>query len=772
MADEADMSAPERERRGSVGDTSGQRRFGLNIKGAAISQDPAGQTETREILFPHQTQSVAQIAVDIGGSLAKVVWFSKAPNTPGGRLNFVKFQTEDIEQCVEFIRRVLDEDDDLHMPRSQRVIKATGGGAHKYYDKFQEQLGVTVQKEDEMECLIIGLNFMVRQISYEVFTYDERRPEPLQYEDTPRELFPYMLVNIGSGVSILKVTSEETYERISGTSLGGGTLWGLLALITNGTSYDEMLELSKLGDNKNVDMLVGDIYGGDYLKIGLKATTIASSFGKVFKASPAERYKFRPEDISRSLLYMVSNNIGQIAYLNAQAHGLQRIYFSGMFIRGHPITMNTLSFAISFWSKGKIKALFCRHEGYLGAVGAFLRLTPRKTRLGSFRENFSQIEKISEKSLAVGVLDKTLNKETPFPLLSEVALYNPDTTDLNDPKLQKYWIHLLDKNLSDLTEMALEWQGHQEDSKQRAATFESMYRAHLQRLSKEPTIYGVMTVRSLLDLREQCLHEMGFRDIFEGIKKQENAAALEGLPNVLRKLDQLLEGHRIETLIQNVLAGNMYDWGSTSVQEMLRRGELDFETAKLKVQHPPKFNQLEEFKTRLLRAPPHHKSIVFVDNSGADFILGIIPFARYLLSKGTRVVLACNTFPSVNDMTAEEGVDLIEKISMSDSIIKENWANGMLQVIGSGSGSPCLDLTRINEQLAREAVDCDLVVLEGMGRAIHTNFFAKFRVESLKIAVFKNVQIAEALGASMYDAIVLYSAGDTYQASMPENNVI
>ena len=44
-----------------------------------------------------------------------------------------------------------------------------------------------------VEPHISGLNFMVRQISYEVFTYDERRPEPLQYEDTPRELFPYMV---------------------------------------------------------------------------------------------------------------------------------------------------------------------------------------------------------------------------------------------------------------------------------------------------------------------------------------------------------------------------------------------------------------------------------------------------------------------------------------------------------------------------------------------------------------------------------------------------
>jgi pantothenate kinase len=37
---------------------------------------------------------------------------------------------------------------------------------------------------------------------------------------------------------------------------------------------------------------------------------------------------------------------------------------------GHPVTMNTLSYAINFWSKGEMKALFLRHEGHLGATGA------------------------------------------------------------------------------------------------------------------------------------------------------------------------------------------------------------------------------------------------------------------------------------------------------------------------------------------------------------------------------------------------------------------
>lgn len=80
-------------------------------------------------------------------------------------------------------------------------------------------------------------------------------------------------------------------------------------------AFAEMLAFSERGDNATVDMLVGDIYGQDYSKLGLKSTMIASSFGKVFKKGQ-EKGKFSPEDISKSLLYAISNNIGQIAYVS------------------------------------------------------------------------------------------------------------------------------------------------------------------------------------------------------------------------------------------------------------------------------------------------------------------------------------------------------------------------------------------------------------------------------------------------------------------------
>jgi pantothenate kinase len=71
------------------------------------------------------------------------------------------------------------------------------------------------------------------------------------------ELFPYLLVNIGSGVSIIKVDGEGQYERVSGSSVGGGTFWGLCRLLTGLKDFDDMLELSAKGNHANVSGQVG-----------------------------------------------------------------------------------------------------------------------------------------------------------------------------------------------------------------------------------------------------------------------------------------------------------------------------------------------------------------------------------------------------------------------------------------------------------------------------------------------------------------------------------
>lgn len=127
--------------------------------------------------------------------------------------------------------------------------------------------------------------------------------------------------------------------------------------------------------------------------------------------SPFQIAEFSKEDMAKSLLHMISNDIGQLACLYAKLHNLSRVYFGGFFIRGHPVTMHTITYSINFFTKartfpplwpwtssvlclcvaltvfgyqlhlhrpscvfqGEVQALFLRHEGYLGAIGAFLK---------------------------------------------------------------------------------------------------------------------------------------------------------------------------------------------------------------------------------------------------------------------------------------------------------------------------------------------------------------------------------------------------------------
>lgn len=354
----------------------------------------AGITKNN-ITLPQHNDEIIHISVDIGGTLTKLVYFSKSTKIPGngggGKLHFQDFQTENFKiEAMKFMIKLIQKsiDKDNNNPPITYIM-ATGGGAHKFYNLMTKtfkkyKLPMKIIAKDEMACLIKGLDWLITKIPQEIFTYDliesKTKFQPLQLEN---EIYPYLLVNIGSGVSMIKVTKPgpEGFERIGGSSLGGGTLWGLLSLLTDAKDYNEMLEMAQNGDNENIDLLVGDIYGTNYNKIGLKANHIASSFAKVFKKlrfnnksmTPAEKLaQFKQEDIARSLLFSISNNIGQIAYLHALRFNLKRIYFGGSYISGHMQTIHTLSYAVNFWSKGDMQSYFLRHEGYLGSVGAFM----------------------------------------------------------------------------------------------------------------------------------------------------------------------------------------------------------------------------------------------------------------------------------------------------------------------------------------------------------------------------------------------------------------
>lgn len=179
------------------------------------------------------------------------------------------------------------------------------------------------------ECLVTGINFLLRNDPAEVFVYpdgedaSDPRPfsgggpllEPVVHTPAPGEtIHPYLLANVGSGVSFV-VVDENSQERIAGSALGGATYWGLVRALTSIRDYEESLELARSGSAENINMTVGDIYGGVPYK-SLPPSMTAAFFGKAIADEPPLS-RASEADVCNAVLFMVTNNLGQLAYLNA-----------------------------------------------------------------------------------------------------------------------------------------------------------------------------------------------------------------------------------------------------------------------------------------------------------------------------------------------------------------------------------------------------------------------------------------------------------------------
>ncbi|XP_073452488.1 pantothenate kinase 1 isoform X3 [Aquarana catesbeiana] len=230
-----------------------------------------------------------------------------------GNLHFIRFPT-----CA--MHRFIQMGSEKNFSSLHTTLCATGGGAYKFEEDFRTIADLQLHKLDELDCLIQGLLYMdsVGFNGRPECYYFENPTDPEQCVKKPYCLdnpYPMLLVNIGSGVSILAVYSKDNYKRVTGTSLGGGTFLGLCCLLTGCETFEEALEMAAKGDSTNVDKLVKDIYGGDYERFSLQGSAVASSFGHMM--SKEKRDTISKEDLARATLVTITNNIGSIARMCA-----------------------------------------------------------------------------------------------------------------------------------------------------------------------------------------------------------------------------------------------------------------------------------------------------------------------------------------------------------------------------------------------------------------------------------------------------------------------
>ena len=73
----------------------------------------------------------------------------------------------------------------------------------------------------------------------------------------------------------------------------------------------------------------------------------------------------------------------------------------------------------------------------------------------------------------------------------------------------------------------------------------------------------------------------------------------------------------------------------------------------------------------------------------------MLPLARELLQRGTAVVLAANSRPSINDITAEELRDVVARTAAQDRVLARALDEEALKVVPSGNDLPVIDLRKV-----------------------------------------------------------------------------
>jgi damage-control phosphatase, subfamily II, stand-alone protein len=267
-----------------------------------------------------------------------------------------------------------------------------------------------------------------------------------------------------------------------------------------------------------------------------------------------------------------------------------------------------------------------------------------------------------------------------------------------------------------------------------------------------------------------CLRRAGFLDPYAAVKAEQTAQALDILPSVLAEHDAAADSiARMRSVLDGVFAGNIFDLGAAASAALFSDGHANagdvFRQAKAKLAPRPWAIDCLDAVLARFAGPAHRKAILFVDNAGSDIVLGMLPFARELLRRGTRVVVAANAVASINDVTCAEMHDIVERAVAMDDVFREASTSGQLRVISSGNDLPVIDLRHVGREVAEEARGADLVVLEGMGRGIETNLYAELQCESLKLAMIKHPEVAAMLGGRLYDCVCQYHPGTSHGAN-------
>ncbi|WP_163971893.1 type II pantothenate kinase [Oceanobacillus halotolerans] len=265
-----------------------------------------------------------QIGIDAGGSLTKLAYMEQ------GTLHTKTYSNTEMDAMIQW----------LAITASNAELLLTGGRR----EEVGERTSLPVKYMDEFQALVEGTRYL------------------LQTERNWKEVDPYLLVSIGTGTSMFAVQSNS-YERVLGSGIGGGTFMGLGHLLTGERTFSNLVQLANKGDQKQSDLLVKDIYTGN-TDTPILGELTAANLGKAHLNDHATK-----EDHMASVVQLIGESLLTLATQVAVSHNMKSLVFIGSTLNGNTPLKTVLE---SFQEMLPYDPIFLDKGSHAGAIGALL----------------------------------------------------------------------------------------------------------------------------------------------------------------------------------------------------------------------------------------------------------------------------------------------------------------------------------------------------------------------------------------------------------------
>jgi type II pantothenate kinase len=264
---------------------------------------------------------------------------------------------------------------DFGLTNLDAVLVENGQLLHGWRQDTQGTASLTI-----LEQIITANNINLSKLSSIGTTGGRHKDLPSSYQNIPihkigeaqavgrgglqmARLQEALVVSAGTGTSMIAARGSS-FQHVTGSAVGGGTLLGLAKLLLGTSNPLEIAALAAKGNPAGVDSTLKDVLGGGIGHLPSDATAV--NLGRlVALEQPATR-----EDMAAGLVTLVSQVIAVIALNAATAQKLERIV-----IVGHLVDLEPIRAAIArVWGFYGVEqpAIIPESRGFATALGAAL----------------------------------------------------------------------------------------------------------------------------------------------------------------------------------------------------------------------------------------------------------------------------------------------------------------------------------------------------------------------------------------------------------------